>query len=177
MRKQRGRVLGVDPSTKKLAIIGTRNRDKQEPEAWTIKLPNDVIDRCGEAFNAFGGLLYDLTQQSDGVAPRVYLEAPVLGRGGPHSTISQSQVGGAVMAACSEYRCPLVLVNNASWKKQVCGNGGFGKPEIYKAMRSVWPEAFELANGDQDLVDASAIYLFGQAHTDAIRRVKIKRMR
>lgn len=79
------------------------------------------------------------------------------------------------MAACSEYRCPLVLVNNASWKKQVCGNGGFKKPQIYKAMREVWPEAFELANGDQDLVDASAIYLFGQAHVDSIRRVKITR--
>ena len=168
-------VLGVDPSTKKLAVIGTRSKNRSNPEGWVIDLPSDTVDRCGEAFFEFGALLYDLTKQSDGVVPRVYLEAPVLGRGGPHSTIAQAQVGGAVMAACSEYRCPLVLVNNASWKKQVCGNGRFGKPEIFKAMREVWPEAFELAGGDQDLIDASAIQMFGQAHADSIRRVRILR--
>lgn len=170
-------VIGVDPSTKKIAVMGTRSRSQSVPDAWKFRLTADPILRVGEAFNKFGALLYDLTQQSGGVPPRVYLEAPVLGRGGAWPTISQAQIGGALMAACVEYRCFLEMVNNQTWKSRVCGNGRFGKPEIAKAMYKVWPEAWEVAAGDQDLIDASAIAKYGRMRTDLVTRVRIIRRR
>lgn len=146
---------------------------------WKLSLPVDPIIRVGEAFRVFGELLYDLTQESGGTPPRVYLEAPVLGRGGAWPTISQAQVGGAIMAACVEYRCFLEMVNNQNWKKTVCGHGNLNKTEISKAMFKVWPEAWEAAEGDQDLVDASAIARYGRIRTDLVRRltIKVKRRR
>lgn len=167
-------VLGVDPSTKKIAIAGTQTRLQREPEFWSIRLPVHPIIRCGTAFGEFGALLYDLTQR-DGEPPRVYLEAPILARGGPHATIVQAQVGGAIMAACVEYRAPLVMVNNSSWKKQVLGNGNLDKTKIAAELRRVWPEAWELADGNQDLIDAAAINKYGRNHTELIRRLRILR--
>jgi len=91
-----------------------------------------------------------------------YLEAPVLGIGGPGPTISQAQIGGAIMAAAEEYGVPLTMVNNQSWKKRVCGAGNINKEEVAKRMKDIWPDAVKLANGDQNAIDASAINLFGR---------------
>jgi hypothetical protein len=127
---------------------------------------------CGEAFSAVGQFLYELKQEVGEVY--AYLEAPVLGVGGPGPTISQAQIGGAIMAASVEYDVPLILVNNQSWKKRVCGAGNINKEEVTRRMKTIWPEAIKASGGDQNAVDAAAINLFGR-HALALRFRIMKR--
>lgn len=154
-------ILGVDPSTRKLAVTITKRRNQRTPEMAVIKLPVDRADACAAAFREFFALLSDLREET-GEDAHVFLEAPVLGRGGAYSTIAQANVGGAVMAATAESGGFLRLANVSTWKKVVCGRGNMKKPEVAMAMEFVWPEAFAEAAGDQDLIDSAAINLFGE---------------
>lgn len=154
-------VLGVDPSTKSLAVAITNSRNQRTPEMLKIRLPEDRSQACATAFREFSSLLLDLRDET-GQIPYVFLEAPVVGRGGAYSTIAQANVGGAVMAATAESGGFLRLANVSTWKKVVVGRGNMKKPEVTHAMEVVWPEAYAEADGDQDLIDAAAINIFGR---------------
>ena len=154
-------IVGIDPDTVRVTVCVTKHAGQKKPEIFKFLLNSnhDHIVGCGEAFRQVGSFLYELAQ--DGMVC-AYLEAPVMGQGGPGPTISQAQIGGAIMAACEEYGIPLTLVNNQSWKKRVCGAGNINKEEVSKRMKDIWPEASKMANGDQNAVDAAAINLFGR---------------
>jgi Holliday junction resolvasome RuvABC endonuclease subunit len=154
-------VVAIDPSSRKLATVTTYVFGQKIPFMENFILPLSPEEACAEAFRSVASMLLSIRTET-GQVPRLYLEEPVLGRGGPGSTIPQARVGGAIMAAAAECECPVILVNNQSWKKAVCGSGGIGKPEVAKRMRKIWPEAFRAARGDQDLIDSSAINLLGQ---------------
>lgn len=149
------RVLGIDPSSKKLAFCITPVNHDRIFTLSTISLPEGALQATGaayrEAFSFF---------QRNGKGLHVYMEAPVVGRSvGP--TIIQAQVGGAVMAAAANAGVPLHLVNNMTWKKRVLGKGNASKPEVAELLRGIWPEAYAASSGDQDLIDACAINRYG----------------
>lgn len=154
-------VLGVDPSTKKLAVTITHLENPDSFEMVTIRLPENRPDACATAFRELSNLILELKEET-GQPVYVYQEAPVIGRGGPRPTIAQAQVGGAAMAAVAECRGFLFLVNNSTWKKTALGRGNLSKPEIGVELRKVWPEAWKEAAGDLDLIDSAAINLFGE---------------
>jgi Holliday junction resolvasome RuvABC endonuclease subunit len=120
-----------------------------------VRLPEGILQATGAAFEeAF--LLFQTYPDT-----AVYLEEPVIGRNA-RSTIVQAQVGGAVMAAaCRANVFYFELVNNSHWKKGVVGKGNAGKPEIAAWLEEKWPNAYNLAQKDQDLIDASCINRYG----------------
>lgn len=149
-------VIGIDPSSKKLALCITDGTFV--PQLDIINLPVGLHSATGVAYREVFYFLESLNGSA-----KIYMEEPVVGRN-IRSTIVQAQVGGAVMAAAANTGTWLELVNVNSWKKQVVGKGNAGKPEVASWLEENWPKAYNLAAGDQDLIDASAINRYGYRH-------------
>jgi len=182
-------VGGIDPNSHKLAIVETRRSAQKKPFLHTFDLGQGAYeDRCNAAFEA----VYIWSQgveERDGVAPRLFLEEPVMGVGGPGATIPQAFVEGAVMAAAAQAGAEIRLVNNSSWKKQVLGNGNINKKEIAGLVKDIWPELYDKVpvindtsvtpewrgKPDQDLIDAGCINLFGWQRVLLMERLANRR--
>lgn len=91
------------------------------------------------------------------------IEAPVVGRGGAKPTIVQSFASGALQVALIEWGFLVNLVQNTTWKKEVCGSGNADKALIAATVRSRWVRDFNAADGDQDLLDAICIYHYARS--------------
>lgn len=164
-------VIGIDPSSKKLAFCVTGHYYYVPEEHHTVRLPEGILQATGAAFEE--ALLF-FQKYSDAA---VYMEEPVVGRN-VRSTIVQAQVGGAVMAAADRAGLPYFeLVNNSHWKKEVLGKGNAKKEEISEWLEKNWPEAYTLAQKDQDLIDASCINRYGVRRQKMMQAVMIRRNR
>lgn len=148
-------VLGIDPSSKKLAFCLTDTSYSNSFTLTTISLPAGALQATGAAYR--GAFSFFERNKED---LHIYMEAPVFGRNA-FSTIVQAQVGGAVMAAAQNFGVPLHLVNNSSWKKRIIGKGNAKKEEVAEKLREIWLEAYAASSGDQDLIDACAINRYG----------------
>jgi Holliday junction resolvasome RuvABC endonuclease subunit len=164
-------VIGIDPSSKKLALCITYPGSEKYPEFHSIRLPEGILQATGAAFEeAF--LCFRKHPEA-----AVYMEEPVVGRN-VRSTIVQAQVGGAVMAAADRAGLPYFeLVNNSHWKKEVLGKGNAKKEEISELLEKIWPEAYNLAQKDQDLIDASCINRYGVRRQKMMQAVMSRRNR
>lgn len=164
-------VVGIDPSSHKLAAVVT-DGDKII-DTLTIKLRDDKQIACGQAFRWIQECIIDPHNMM--MEGHIYMEAPIMGVGGPGSTIPQAQIGGAVMAGAAVLQVSLTLANNQAWKRQVCGKGNIRKDQVAGAMLTVWPELVHRVGADQDLIDAGAINMYGRR---AVRlRAKVVRHR
>ena len=162
-------VIGIDPSSKKVAICHTFENSIVYHR--TIDLPEGVYPATGAAFREVFAFLGEF--QDDAI---IYMESPVVGRNA-YSTIVQAQVGGAIMAAAENFGAQLFLVNVNSWKKEVIGKGNADKNEIAVWLKENWPDAYNSAAGDQDLIDASAINRYGHEHVRLAKAVVLRSKR
>jgi Holliday junction resolvasome RuvABC endonuclease subunit len=155
-------VIGIDPSSKKLAMcIASEGQFQLD----VINLPAGLYSATGAAYREVFCFLESLNGSA-----YVYMESPLVGVGGVHSTVVQAQVGGAVMAAVRNSATPLHMVNVGTWKKQVLGKGNAKKPEVAEWLEKNWPAAYHEANGDQDLIDAACISRYGVLHERLLAR-------
>lgn len=154
-------IIGIDPSSKKLALCITATGVLQKD---VIRLPVGVYSATGTAYRE----VFCYLESLNGSAV-VYMEAPLVGRS-VASTLVQAQVGGAVIAAARNSGTKLKLVNVGTWKKQVCGKGNLQKPEVAEWLEKNWPEAYDQAGGDQDLIDAACINRYGVLHERRLSR-------
>lgn len=158
------RIIGIDPSSAKLAF--TTSIDGSLVSMDVVPLP--AKDRS----NSRAGVAYQEVARVIGKQRAfVFLEAPIYWRGGK-STIPLAQMSGVVQAAVHNLGHPLEMVNNQRWKQRVIGIGNANKEQIAEVMAQLWPEAFAMADGDQDLIDSAAINLYGQRIMDNRRRMK-----
>ena len=155
-------VIGIDPSSKKLAAVaafGTPDRPRLVD--WTARRLT-----TGNWDTSVTALAMEWAWDIIGVArsagdPVVYLEEPVVGRGGVRSTVVQAFTSGALQGALA-YECvPVHLVNVGTWKREVVGNGHASKTDVGRLVRDDWPAAAAAVGSDQDLLDAAAICLYG----------------
>lgn len=168
----RATVVGVDPSSRKLAAIISVIGDEIHAESDTRALPQDKPVACLTAYE----WMRDLIETHRDAGPvHVYIESPVLGRGGPGSTIPQAMINGSLQAGAQQAGATVVSVNNSHCKKVVIGNGSASKDEITNWIATVWPELHDRIEGDQDLHDSAMIYIYGRS--DVLRRAKIARNR
>lgn len=178
-------VGGIDPSSKKIVIVSTHKNRRRKPDIHKIYLRHDrVEDNCLEAFDFVVEYAMEVREQ-DGQSPRLYLEAPIMGVGGPGATIPQAFISGSIMSAAAQTECHITLVNNQSWKKRVLGKGNLNKDEVTEAMQKRWPEFMKLVpieaagtfkgKPDQDTVDAGAINLFGWHNVTLVSRLRKRR--
>ncbi len=162
-------IVGIDPASTRLAaatVSGTPQRPllldltkrqlttkKWSPESTALAM-DWAWDLLGHA-RSFGD-------------PEVWIEEPVVGRS-PRATVVQAFTSGAVQAALVYEGTPVSLVNVSTWKKELGRGSSFpsGKDAVQRLVGSQWPHAAAAADGDQDLIDAIAIALYGlgQFHT------------
>lgn len=158
------RIIGIDPSTAKLAFTTTVDGKIES----MVAVPLPAKDRG----NSRAGYAYHEVEKVVGIQRAfVFLEAPIYWRGGK-STIPLAQMSGVVQAAVHNLGHTLEMVNNQRWKTRVIGIGNANKEQIAEVMQKLWPEAYALADGDQDLIDAAAINLYGQQIMGNRQRIK-----
>lgn len=169
-------VIGIDPASTRLAgvvcRIGMDGRprllDASKRELTTKKWSPEVTPLAME-------WSWDLLALARSAGdPVVYMEAPVVGRGGVRSTMVQAFTSGAVQAAFGWEEVPVHLVNVQTWKKELA-NGGphpVGKDAVGAMVGEQWPEAAAAAAGDADLIDAAAIALYGCAVARRVARLE-----
>lgn len=152
-------VIGIDPSSRKIAVTVTRNHEPAI-RMQTKTLPKDIADVCLVSFTYVRWMTKEYVDAGDQVY--VFIEEPVVGRGGVYTTLRQAKAHGAMVAgAKSVPGANIHTVNNQRWKKVVLGNGSLGKPEIKRRMYEVWRDAYDASQGDQDLIDSAAINRYG----------------
>ena len=171
----------------------TRSRLRVKPFIYEMELTAaDIPGRMAQAFDftfeyCMGVIDYD------GQPPRLFLEEPVMGRGGPGATIPQAFVDGAIMAGAYQAGAVLSLINNSSWKKKVCGNGNANKLVVSEWVEENWPVLYTKAvpmtlsaaksagypdlegRGDQDVLDAGCINLHGWKYVKMIEKIMRRR--
>jgi Crossover junction endodeoxyribonuclease RuvC len=171
-------ILGIDPSSKKIAIVTTIDDAAIEagflsdgkPETRIINLPEGVYSATGAAFREVFAFLEENDYGGYFGKRIIYIEDPVVGRN-VRSTIVQAQVSGAIIAAAECRGVPVFHANVNSWKKEVVGKGNATKPEVAEWLEKNWPEAYNLAAGDQDLIDAAAINRYGDQHVRLVKAI------
>lgn len=165
-------VIGLDPSSKKIAVAISVNGRK--PTVKTKVLSKDNPTACHEAEVWVKELVRSL--RKPGVKVYLFVEDPVVGRGGARSTIMQALVQGGMLAGGIAGGAEVHKVNNSSWKKRVVGNGNMGKPGIKDWVRQNWPAYYLLSGGDQDLIDAGCILKYGQGVVEMKTRIEAARL-
>lgn len=183
-------VGGIDPNSHKIVIVETRRAAQRKPIVHATELTAGSIEgNCDQAFDFLVDFCIGVKDR-EGEYPRLFVEAPVQGRGGPGATIPQAFVTGAIMAGATQGGSKITLVNNQSWKKKVCGNGNLPKVKISEWVRDNWSELYlkapvindsrhpiELRGlPDQDWLDSGCINLFGWKHQMMIERIKERRI-
>lgn len=97
----------------------------------------------------------------------VYVEEPVVGRG-VRASLQVCQTAGAVMSHLS---VPSYFVPVSSWKKEVIGRGNAPKGLVGTSLRELHPRYSQLCGGDQDLIDATCIALYGASRQHVVERL------
>jgi Holliday junction resolvasome RuvABC endonuclease subunit len=179
-------IMGLDPSSKKLAVVTTWSDRVGEFRVDTLALQSDEALRTDQAYQWMRTLVHDACSGLQPYDVFVFQERPVLGKGGIGSTIPQAQVGGAATAGAVSAGAQVNLVNNQTVKKKmVIGNAS--KDQIAFWCREYWPSLYaatldEKGNWDQDLCDAAMINRYGaevvrirQRIRDGKRVIRIKR--
>lgn len=93
-------------------------------------------------------------------ASEVFIEAPILaGARNIKSTLKAAMTTGGIIGALRH--ATIHLVDVASWKKEVVGHGGADKDAVADWLAASAPSLSKACGGDQDLIDATCIALFG----------------
>ncbi len=150
-------VLGVDVSSRLLAVVGRTVGSNRSPLVMLQPLDRGTHGPF-QAQVALRGFIETLVP----IVRLVAIEAPAMGVSA-RSTILQSFVNGAVQATCVEAGMEVLLVPPATWKKDVVGHGNADKAAVAKWVGTHWPELATLAGGSQDIFDAAAVALHGEA--------------
>ncbi len=159
-------VMGIDPSSRKIAAIGHTDDLGWFSQTWSV--PTKVKERCvvlHEFVEPYAQFVSSLVVHGP---VWVFVENPVVGRGGPHATIVQAQVQGLIMGLSMDSGAQAVYpVNVQTWKKAIVGKGNASKPDVAAWLGAHRPALADMAGDDQDLVDAACIALYG---IDVIQR-------
>lgn len=146
-------IIGIDPASKKLALFGEKGG---EPFAVTktVKKSNRAVELT-DMRSFLQEFLTLITSEEDVV---IFCESPVLaGARNIQSTILIAETVGMILSL----GYPCYLVAPASWKARTVGNGGASKSDVSAWLADRYKGYSDLCDGDQDLCDAAAIYLYG----------------
>ena len=149
-------IYGFDLSSRKVAMCTLDGSDVSKHIVATTKLSSRGEELCRIAAG--------VRRFFENVMPGfVYIEAPVVGRGGARPTILQSQVDGLLQAHAVQFgHHGVYSVNNKTWKKAVVGNGNASKDDTRAWLEVAHPVLSALCGDDQDLVDAAGVALYGR---------------
>lgn len=151
-------ILGIDPSSTRLAFVGIDREGSWEYAKPLVK--GEFPARAKSAYDVTDALLGKVATEDDRFA---FVEAPIVGMTrNIRTTIAQATTSGGLHVALLNWGFHVTLVAPTSWKKEVVGWGNASKEEVAAAVYDLWPEFYEDHPKDQDLLDAAAIALYGQ---------------
>jgi len=153
-------VIGIDPASTKLAMVALSS-DGRYMTYYNGKLGKSGGQSCANAIRSVNSFVSSV-QKKLGKVQYAFIESPVVGRGGVRSTMVQCFTSGAIQGALYESGITTQVANVSSWKKSVVGKGNATKEEVAEFIRLRWNDIFATASGNQDLIDASCIALYGQ---------------
>lgn len=94
----------------------------------------------------------------------VVVESPIQGaRRNVRVGLRLAMVAGVLVVAARASGARTLLVEPATWKKQVMGHGNASKAEVAEWLDGEHPVLASTTNGNQDAIDAACIGLYGQA--------------
>lgn len=153
--------LGVDPASSKIAFVAISNTN-EFLVAYYPKIGKSGGPACSQAWHITALMVARIHATFGTANVHAFIEAPVVGRGGVRSTIVQCFTSGAIQGALHDAGCTTQVANVSSWKKRVVGKGNATKGEVSEHLRLRRPALFAEAGGNQDLIDASCIAIYGQ---------------
>lgn len=147
-------IYGFDLSSRKIAMVALDYVQRAEV-VEVAKRPSRAVE--------LHRLDHDLLEVwADYTPGYVYIEAPVVGRGGARPTILQSQVDSIIQITSLQLgHLGVYSVNNKTWKKAVVGNGNAKKDDTAAWLAAAHPSLRRLCGDDQDLMDAAGVALYG----------------
>lgn len=151
--------IGIDPSSRNLACVSLDPDD--HPMMTKLTVPTKLKERAeilGSLLNQVNDVLRSWS------ATTVFIERPIVGPS-KHATIVQAQVQGLVLGKANSLGMEAYAVHPSTWKRDVVGHGRSSKQDVSEWLALHHPLLHELSGGDQDLVDASCIALYGQQVT------------
>jgi Holliday junction resolvasome RuvABC endonuclease subunit len=108
------------------------------------------------------GALHDWMRYQVTSGDVVYVESPVLaGVRNIQSTIKVAAAYGSVLAAVDLRHAECVEVPVSSWKLATVGRGNASKDDVSKWLHAQHPDVHTECSGDQNLMDAHCIALYG----------------
>lgn len=152
---------GLDLSSRKIAMFCIdERRTTTQYVAETIEVKK-LQSRAEELYQMEHQLRVVLQECDPGW---VYIEDPVVGRGGARPTILQAQVDSLIQVAAVRFaHLGCYSVNNKTWKKAIVGNGNANKEQVAAWLATTHPVLSRVVDGDQDLVDAACVALYGKS--------------
>lgn len=146
--------MGVDLGIHKVAIFCW---DGDLPHAMAWSAP-DGYSRATQLHH-LAGYVRDMATTFD--TDVVWIEDTLVGNNRKYS-LQLTEVRGAVMAAMPMH-VDVRLVNVATWKAQVVGDGHANKDSVRDYIHVTHGAYAPLCGSDQDLYDACCIALYGQS--------------
>jgi Holliday junction resolvasome RuvABC endonuclease subunit len=150
-------ILGIDPSSKKIAACGLY--DDESHNWWTVGIFANKFEPTSirEARRTMAEIL---SLHRLGKKRVAFVEEPVVGVG-VRSTLVQALVSGGMQIALFDAGFTVHLVSNTRWKKALGLGGHASKDEIKARITTDHPQLAERCGGDQDLIDATGLALYG----------------
>jgi len=152
--------LGIDPASSKMSAVALAGDDFLVRHYK--RLGKSGGEACSSAWHTTNTMLAAIHTMWPGIPIFAFIESPVVGKGGVRSTMVQCFTSGAIQAALHDAGCQPQGANVSTWKKQVVGRGNATKDEVAKWLRLRRPAIHRAAEGNQDIVDAACIALYGQ---------------
>lgn len=163
-------VFGVDPRSASLALVVTV--DDLDPLLLKRPLPSANKD-IGKLCSTAEQWVYRKVREYSGARVHVYIENPFISPKTIRAVLPLARLNGALHAGAHRGKARTVEgVDIQRWKSQIVGNGAASKPQVKQWCRECWPEVYDQADGDQDLLDAAAINRYGSKMIQLQRRLR-----
>lgn len=145
-------IWGIDLGVRSLALAGL-NDDGLTTRVFTERHPNNV--RYSEV-RTLARAGTTMISESDVVFVE---EPPLAGSRNIRTFLKLSELLGGLMAMLP---CPVHAVPVSTWKKEVAGKGNLSKDDVSLFLKQSHPGYSALCAGDQNLIDATCVALYGQ---------------
>lgn len=147
-------IFGVDWGTRRVAIAGP------DYLLATLRLPDPKTGMkllaTPRELQLLGGFIAAVVPPEG----TIWLERPFMGR--PNVNVNTAiRLGMSAGALFARHAGVGRIVDQATWKAAVVGNGSASKHDVATWLNDQDPASAEACAGDQDLIDACCIRIFG----------------
>lgn len=158
--------MAIDPSSTSFAVVVEMPDRSIFYRKYELTTKNSPMT-CGYALRIFTRLIR-VTLPLNNPNPDwpwekmhkvAFIEAPIVGRGGVHSTMVQAFLNGILQGVLVSEGYEVELVHPGTWKKALVGKGNAEKADVVRVIRRRWPTISTGFGDDQDLFDAAGILL------------------